>query len=655
MAQRPKDKDKDKDRDDKDGQLKSLRSFRNSMSKQSRDDGDDGNVIRTVQETTIAGDKGNGKPTVTTSSFLNTMTSLKRSRSQVFDDSHSDQDKDKDNEHCNDENNNHMTEQVQQARRKSSWAFWKSDTENDGELDTQTSPNPVIRTDNPADSEALPENQTQTSNPNPTPKQSQAVDVKTIDGASSWSFWSAALQENRNRPLASSDDIPDVVKSDVKSNTNGKRRSTTGIGIAPTRVTSIITPSFEETLPLATTQTTILNGFKRVRKLLGYGTEEKELYLYRKLTPTPFKRALIIGVHGFFPTRMIRPIIGEPTGTSMKFAQVGEESVLAWAREEGLNIEIQKIALEKEGKILERVDFFFDILKKSKDDIQKADFIFVCAHSQGCPVSIILMSKLLEYGIIDESKKVSILGMAGVNIGPFFGMDKSLFIRAYSTIENESMLELFQFQNFESLQSRKYIDSLKKLMKHDVKITFVGSIDDQLVPLYSAIALHVQHPNIFKAVYIDKSTNTPSFVARIIKLSCMLTNLGSTDHDVIKEISSALAGPITGGGHSKIYNDPQVYRLALDFALKTESSPLAIEQNVKFKPFDITKLGSGSNPFNLPWCARGLFFEVSRRLNGDGRGTEEIDAVFQEFDEWEPASKALKDVKYRLNGIRAKL
>ena len=120
-------------------------------------------------------------------------------------------------------------------------------------------------------------------------------------------------------------------------------------------------------------------------------------------------------------------------------------------------------------------------------------------------------------------------------------------------------------------------------------------------------------------------------------------------------ITSALAGPITGGGHSKIYNDPQVYRLALDFALKTESSPLAIEQNVKFKPFDITKLGSGSNPFNLPWCARGLFFEVSRRLNSDGRGTEEIDAVFQEFDEWEPASKALKDVKYRLNGIRAKL
>ena len=304
MAQRPKDKDKDKDkdRDDKDGQLKSLRSFRNSMSKQSRDDGDDGNVIRTVQETTIAGDKGNGKPTATASSFLTTLTSLKRSRSQVFDDSHSDQDKD--NEHSNDENNNHMTEQIQQARRKSSWAFWKSDTENDGELDTQTSPNPVTRTENPTDSEAHPENQTQTPNPNPnsTPNPSQTADVKTVDGASSWSFWSAALQENRNRPLASSEDIPDVVKSDVKSNTNGKRRSTTGIGIAPTRVTSIITPSFEETLPLATTQTTILNGFKRVRKLLGYGSEEKELYLYRKLTPTPFNRALIICVHGFFPT-----------------------------------------------------------------------------------------------------------------------------------------------------------------------------------------------------------------------------------------------------------------------------------------------------------------------------------------------------------------
>ncbi|GME83997.1 unnamed protein product [Ambrosiozyma monospora] len=69
-----------------------------------------------------------------------------------------------------------------------------------------------------------------------------------------------------------------------------------------------------------------------------------------------------------------------------------------------------------------------------------------------------------------------------------------------------------------------------------------------------------------------------------------------------------------------------------------------------FKSFDIKKLGL--NPFNLPWCVRGLFFEVTKHLPS---AEEEIQFVFKEFDEWNPESKVLKDVKYRLNGIKSKL
>lgn len=366
-------------------------------------------------------------------------------------------------------------------------------------------------------------------------------------------------------------------------------------------------------------------------------------HLHRTITPNAPKRILIIGVHGFFPNRMLRPLIGEPTGTSMRFASVAETAVVSWAKENNLNVQIQKLALEKEGKIQDRVDFFFDLLKETEIN---AEFVFIACHSQGCPVSIMLIAKLLEYGLINSSK-IGLLAMAGINIGPFYGLDKSLLIRAYSTIENDSMLELFQFQNFESLHSRRYFDALNTLIEHDVKITFVGSIDDQLVPLYSALAVHVQHPNFFKAVYIDDSTNTPDFLARMIKLSCDLHNKGSTDHDLIKEISPALAGPITGGGHSRVYNDIDVYKLALDFALKTTST----RQPIKYKPFDIKKLGPSSNPFNLPWCARGMFSEVQKTE----QGREEIEKVFIEFDQWNPQSKVLKNVKYRLNGIKYRL
>lgn len=39
-------------------------------------------------------------------------------------------------------------------------------------------------------------------------------------------------------------------------------------------------------------------------------------------------------------------------------------------------------------------------------------------------------------------------------------------------------------------------------------------------------------------------------------------NLGIPDHGLIRELSSPLAGSLySGEGHSKLYDDPQVYRL----------------------------------------------------------------------------------------------
>ncbi|VEU21724.1 DEKNAAC102261 [Brettanomyces naardenensis] len=552
------------------------------------------------------------------------------------------------------------------TQRRMSWAFWSASDESPRTMDRSLPPRktvatPVERTGNAiapttakrssvAASGSIPDGQEKLKQPEPK------------DRSRSWSFWASKHAERVYpfqpnvivRSTATAQVGADAIETQTsvllqESASEGTKTSKKkGKEDLPKRP-NLIVPSFKETLPPSTTFSSIVSGFKRAKVVLGY-PGQRQLHLFRRQAPIKFKRVLVIGVHGFFPNRVLRPILGEPTGTSMKFAQVAERAILSWARDNDLKVEIQKIALEKEGKIFDRVDFFYDILKRSAEDIKQADFIFVCAHSQGTPVAVMLMSKLLEYGVIDENKRIGILGMAGINNGPFYGMEQSLFVRAYSTFENESMLELFQFQNFESLQSRKYLESIRNLVRHNAKITFAGSIDDQLVPLYSSIASHVKHPNIYKAVYIDGGSDTPDFVARIVKVSCMLQNLGYSDHDVIKEISYALAGPLTGGGHSTIYNDLDVYKLALDFTLKTEDSQLSVEEPVMFKSFDLKRLGS--NPFNLPWCVRGLFFEAIRRLH-DGR--REIDLVFKEFEEWNPDSKALKDVKYRLNGIKAKL
>lgn len=373
-------------------------------------------------------------------------------------------------------------------------------------------------------------------------------------------------------------------------------------------------------------------------------------------------KVLIVGVHGFFPTKMIRPFIGEPTGTSIKFISEAEDVVLKYFQKYKRTVEISKIALEREGEVLERVDFFFEVMKNWAKEINQADFIYFVAHSQGCPVTILLLARLIDIGLINldntrffneddipfsTSKKIiSILAMAGINNGPFYGADQTLFVRAYQTIEKESLRELFQFQNFDSSLSRQLIRSIRIIIGSGVKITFVGSINDQLVPLYSSICLFAHHPNIFRATFIDKGSRTPAFIMRLVNIAGTLLDLGYDDHGIIKEVSASLAGTLTGGGHSTVYNEAAVYELGLKFALETSDVPSEVP--VEFKPFKLEQLGA--NPYHLPWCMRGLIYETSRHLD-----EEEIQKLFKEFENWEPETKQLKDIKYRLNGLKSKL
>ena len=429
-----------------------------------------------------------------------------------------------------------------------------------------------------------------------------------------------------------------------------------------------------------------------------------EIVNYKAGPLKKIKKILIIGVHGFFPTKMIRPLIGAPQGTSLKFANEAEKAVIRYCVENNLisdeksEISIQKIALEKEGKIFDRVNFFTEILQKWEAELNNADFIFIASHSQGCVVSIILLARLIRMGILRSpiDKRIGLLGMAGINNGPFYGADKTFFMKAYSTIEHDSLNELFELTKFDSTQSVVYKESIQTIINVNVKICFIGSINDQLVPLYSALASHIFHPNIYRACYIDYSSFTPKFVEKLVSMCTNLLNLGFFDNNVIKELSTSLAGPMTAGGHSKIYNDGKVYDLGIKFFLDTddlvipheetidydnfENSELPVSNQVYIKEYNVGKIGT--NPYILPWCLRGFLFNVEKNWpdainraaydDGDndeheyreesrgiacnrlGRnGAEEIHELYEIFEHWKPETKIYKDLKFRLNGFRA--
>lgn len=214
---------------------------------------------------------------------------------------------------------------------------------------------------------------------------------------------------------------------------------------------------------------------QQIARLLLKGKQTPTKHVFLSKDVPKIKNALAIGIHGLFPAPLLRTVIGQPTGTSIRFANHAAEAIRRWTDSHGfVDCEIEKVALEGEGKIADRVENLWKLLLNWIDHVRKADFILIGCHSQGVPVAIMLVAKLVEFGVISTAK-IGICAMAGVSLGPFSDYKSRLF--------SGSAGELFEFANPESVVSKRYEESLKVVLKYGTKITYCGSIDDQLVSL----------------------------------------------------------------------------------------------------------------------------------------------------------------------------
>ncbi|KAJ5160010.1 uncharacterized protein N7482_007014 [Penicillium canariense] len=394
-----------------------------------------------------------------------------------------------------------------------------------------------------------------------------------------------------------------------------------------------VLPKFEDTYGMEESPSLL----QSLGRLLHYTKGPEHNHVARIKEPTRIKRALVIGVHGYFPAPFIRSVLGQPTGTSIRFSNMAAEAVRKYTADHGYTCEIGKIALEGEGRIAERVDLLWKLLLNWMEEIRRADFILVACHSQGVPVSIMLVAKLIAFGCVNASR-VGVCAMAGVNMGPFSSY-RSRWISG-------SAGELFDFELPFSKVSKDYEAALKCALDFGVRISYVGSIDDQLVSLESSLFSTIAHPYIYRSVFVDGRVHAPSFLSHLVGFALKLRNLGVPDHGLIRELSSPLAGSLyTGDGHSRLYDDEAVYYMAIQFALETSTVPDA-KLNIKRSSPAISP-----NPYILPFAMRGLLEEehVRRQLH------EETMELLRQFDDWKPSSKVLKDVKFRLEGIRSKL
>ncbi|KAK6350155.1 hypothetical protein TWF696_006399 [Orbilia brochopaga] len=351
------------------------------------------------------------------------------------------------------------------------------------------------------------------------------------------------------------------------------------------------------------------------------------------------RKAVAIGVHGFFPMKLVQRVLGEPTGTSLRFATEGAAAIQRWADKHHISVDIEKIALDGEGRVSDRVEMLWKLLENKLDIIEAADFVLVCCHSQGTPVGVHLVARMIEYEVVNRTR-VGIIGMAGINLGPFAELNSRIF--------TGSAKELFEFSSPTSLVSQQYIESLTTVLAHGVKLVFVGSIDDQLVSLYSSTFSNISHPFIYRAVFVDGRVHAPDFISHVVGLALKLRNIGVGDHGIIRELSGPLAGSLYGGeGHSRIYDDAAIYDLGVRHTLETNTKEF-LRMPLKVEEF---QLPSSANPYILPWAMRGMLEE--RRVQEELQ--DEAQTLLKEFGKWHPTSKVLKDVKFRLEAIRSRL
>ncbi|KAH6625123.1 hypothetical protein C7974DRAFT_274970, partial [Boeremia exigua] len=443
---------------------------------------------------------------------------------------------------------------------------------------------------------------------------------------------------------------------------------------------NLILPDFASTYRLAQQPSL----WKQVRRYF-LASEPASAHLSLNPTPPRIRKAVAIGVHGFFPAPIFQRIMGQPTGTSIRFANAAAAAIKDWSEARGYCPEIEQVALEGEGFVAERVNTLWKLLLNWIDHLKAADFILVACHSQGVPVATMLVAKLIQFGCVGGAR-IGVCAMAGVNMGPFIEYKTKYF--------GPTAAELFEFSNPDSLVSQMYLAALNEVLRAGVHVLYVGSIDDQLVSLESSTFTPLTHPHIHRAVFIDTRLHAPSFLTHLVSLALTLRNRGLPDHNLLRELSPALAGSLyAGDGHSRVYEDPAVYMLAVRCALETTSLPAAPAQRPgssgSFAGISVPVVGAPSsptptkppsksppsssslaldphslrissypppppatpNPFFLPWAMRGLLAEASGAADLESEVAELLGA----FEEWRPVGKGLKEVKWRLEGVRSRL
>lgn len=384
--------------------------------------------------------------------------------------------------------------------------------------------------------------------------------------------------------------------------------------------------------------------------LHGSKTSEKHLYKsserhIRAKKRKRVKKVVIVSVHSFLPSKLVKSLIGQSTGNAISFAAKALAAIEKWMKNGGVECDIDTVSLEGQGTIRNRVKESMKLLQNWKHEINSADFVFVVANSIASPVAIKLVSEMLISPHFEQllGKKIGLLSMAGTIFGPFSNTDTKVVIRAYTQAENEVISEMFELQKPKSALSTDLVQCLSHLCSSNVKITMMGSTNDQFVPLYSATSNQIRHPNLFKCVYVDGSSDLAPFMVQLISMALTMTNVGYEDQNLVRDLSDRLQGAAsTLGSHGNIFNESEVYYVAIRFALETTT--LVYPAPARCERLPPITAEADKNLYNLPWNVRGLINDLVQVKHIENLLL--LRSIVEEYTRWEPTSRSWREIRY---------
>jgi hypothetical protein len=213
--------------------------------------------------------------------------------------------------------------------------------------------------------------------------------------------------------------------------------------------------------------------------------------------------------------------------------------------------------------------------------------------------------------------------------------------------------------------SVKFRQSLAYVLKCGTKVVLTGSMQDQVVPLYSAIMSSVNHSSILRSIYIDGHIySQDDFLINLIVFALKLRNTGLSDHDLLMHLSEVLAGSLYAleGGHSTIYEELEVYMTAIRYTFETTPFGKYIRR-MSAQPSSQTKrpivedavlesfqAKQQQNPFYLPWALHAVCTDPL--ILADKLLKEDLRRLLTLFEQWNPTSARLRELKFRLDPLQ---